>query len=84
MVNQSTHKVQEESQASCQNKMLMSGILMLLKLLIIIDCVGMHTSYCWQVCTLSTFGRYAASGGHNAILQLLLLQPGIDINTPDR
>ena len=52
--------------------------------MIIIDCEGMHTSYFWQVCTLSTFGRYAASGGHNAILQLLLLQPGIDINTPDR
>ena len=29
------------------------------------------------------FPRYAASGGHNAILHLLLLQPGIDINTPD-
>ena len=30
------------------------------------------------------FYRYAASGGHNAILHLLLLQPGIDINTPDQ
>ena len=28
--------------------------------------------------------RYAASKGHNAILKLLLLQPGVDINTPDR
>merc|ERR1712156_995040 len=27
---------------------------------------------------------YAAKGGHNAILRLLLLQPEVDINTPDR
>ena len=30
------------------------------------------------------YHRYAAKGGHNAILRLLLLQPEVDINTPDR